>query len=172
MHVKTLLEKYQANECSSEEQDMIVHYIIYDGITPIDQLLMQPYLDELRLRTLGAYIKTTKIIPLARIPALAAAIAILMGTGVMSRVISSLSFSTSLKWSIDVKTTKLIEGPHFEVKEKRKQELLGTKDVGSQDKDLTPKAFGGMMYRSQKLSDELSVFETTGDIHFKVEGRK
>lgn len=76
-----LLQKYSAGEYMPEEQAMIAHHIIYVGIMPRDLLAVQPDLDKLRLRlrTVGAHIKTRKIIWPARIVTAAAAIAILLG---------------------------------------------------------------------------------------------
>lgn len=79
-----LLQKYQAGECTPEEEAMIAHYIIFVSTTPQDLLAMQPDLDELRLRTVGlhiSHIKTKRMVRLGRIAAVAASIAIVLGIG-------------------------------------------------------------------------------------------
>lgn len=81
-----MLKKYQAGECTPEEKAMVEDYIIWVGITPQDLLEMEPDLDELRSETVGPhinYIKSRKIIRLARIAAVAASIAILLGVGTL-----------------------------------------------------------------------------------------
>lgn len=81
-----LLQKYQAGECTPEEEAMIAHYIIFVSTTPQDLLAMQPDLDELRLRTVGlhiSHIKTEKMVRLGRIAAVAASIAIVLGVGIV-----------------------------------------------------------------------------------------
>lgn len=45
-------------------------------------------------------------------------------------------------------------------------------DVVYEDPQLAQKLFGGVMSRSEELSEVLSVLEATGRVHFKVEGRK
>lgn len=81
-----LLQKYQAGECTPEEEAMIAHYIIFVSTTPQDLLAMQPDLDELRIRTVGlhiSHIKTKRMIRLARIAAVAASITIVLGVGAL-----------------------------------------------------------------------------------------
>lgn len=45
-------------------------------------------------------------------------------------------------------------------------------DIVYEDKQVAQKLFGCMISRSEELSLVLSVLEVTGDVHFKVEGRK
>lgn len=81
-----MLQKYQAGECTPEEQAMVEDYIIWVGITPQDLLEMEPDLDELRSEIVGPhinYIKTRKTIRFVRIAAVAASIAILLGVGTL-----------------------------------------------------------------------------------------
>lgn len=81
-----LLQKYQAGECTPEEEAMIAHYIIFVNTTPQDLLAMQPDLNELRLRTVGPHIhriKTRKTVRFTRIAAVAASIAIVLGVGIL-----------------------------------------------------------------------------------------
>ncbi len=45
-------------------------------------------------------------------------------------------------------------------------------DVVYEDKQVAQKLFGGMISRSEELARVLSALEVTGDVHFKVEGRR
>lgn len=45
-------------------------------------------------------------------------------------------------------------------------------DIVYKDKQVAQKLFGGVISRSEDISLVLSVLEVTGDVHFKVEGRK
>lgn len=45
-------------------------------------------------------------------------------------------------------------------------------DIVYEDKQVAQKLFGGMISRSEELSRVLSALEVTGDVHFKVEGRR
>lgn len=78
-----LLQRCFVGECMPEEQAMIAYYTIYVGIMSQDLLAVQPNLDELRSRTVGAHIKTRKMIWPARIVTIAATIAILLGIGTL-----------------------------------------------------------------------------------------